>query len=84
MPSASALQIQIEHALESRFPAALTPMPQTVRETASVGIPEIDDLLAGGLPVGAISEIVGPSTSGRTCLALSFIAERTSEGRYSA
>src|ERR1700728_4875864 len=84
MPSASALRLQIERTLESRFPAALSPMPQTVRETAAVGIPEIDSLLSGGIPIGSISEITGPSTSGRTCLALTFIAERTSEGKVCA
>jgi hypothetical protein len=81
MTSASALRLQIEQALESRFPAALSPMPKTVRETAPVGIAAIDGLLSGGLPMGAISEIIGPATSGRTCLALAFIAERTSEGK---
>ncbi len=84
MPSANALRLQIERALESRFPAALTLAPQTVRETAPVGIAAIDSLLSGGLPLGAISEITGPATSGRTTLALSFIAQRTSEGKVCA
>jgi hypothetical protein len=84
MPSANAIRLQIEQALESRFPAALSPMPQTVRETAAVGIAAIDGLLSGGFPVGAISEITGPVTSGRTCLALAFIAARTSEGKVCA
>ena len=84
MPSANALRLQIERTLESRFPAALSPMPQTVHETAAVGIAEIDSQLSGGFPVGAISEITGPATSGRTCLALAFIAERTSEGKVCA
>jgi recombination protein RecA len=84
MPTASALRLQIERVLESRFPAALSPMPQTVRENAAVGIPGIDSLLSGGLPVGAISEITGASTSGRTSLALSFIAQRTNEGKVCA
>lgn len=84
MASANALRIQIERTLESRFPAALTPMPQTVRETAAIGVPALDRLLAGGLPIGAICEIVGQGTSGRTCLALSFIAQRTAEGKVCA
>lgn len=49
-----------------------------------VGIPEIDGLLEGGLPVGKISEIVGAASSGRTCLALSFIAQRTNAGQVCA
>lgn len=79
MPSAAALRIQIEHALERRFPAALTPVPRTMRETASTRIPEVDCLLDGGLPVGAISEITGPVSSGRTSLAHAFLAARTQE-----
>jgi hypothetical protein len=84
MPSASALRKQIELTLESRFPAALTPQPRTFRETAPTGIPQIDALLNGGLPVGAISELTGPESSGRTSLALSFLAELTSEPRVCA
>jgi len=80
MHSASALRIQIEHTLERRFPAALSPVPHAIRETAPTGIAEVDLLLGGGLPVGAISEVAGPESSGRTSLALSFLAGRTREG----
>jgi hypothetical protein len=84
MPSASALRLQIEHSLERRFPAALTPEPRTIRETAATGIPAVDALLDGGLPVGAISEITGQVSSGRTSLALAFVARRTQEERVCA
>jgi hypothetical protein len=84
MPSAAALRKQIETSLERRFPAALTPQPRTFRDTASTGIPQIDALLNGGLPVGAISELTGPESSGRTSLALSFLAELTREPRVCA
>ena len=84
MPSANALRIQIEHNLEQRFPAALSPVPRTIREVAATGIPAVDRLLDGGLPVGAISEITGLESSGRTSLALAFLAERTQEGRACA
>jgi len=86
MPSAAALRIQIEHSLERRFPAALTPVPRTIRETASTGIEEVDRLIegGGGLPVGAISEVTGPESSGRTSLALAFVAERTKQGQVCA
>jgi hypothetical protein len=40
----------------------------------------VDRLLDGGLPVGAISEITGLESSGRTSLALAFTAGRTQEG----
>lgn len=84
MPAASALRLQIEQALERRFPSALTPAPRTIREVASTGIDEADELLDGGLPVGAISEITGQASSGRTSLALAFLAQRTAEDRVCA
>jgi recombination protein RecA len=77
MPSAATLRTQIEQALQSRFPAALSPVARTIRETAATGIPAIDSLLDGGLPLGAITEITGPASSGRTSLVLSFVAQRT-------
>jgi recombination protein RecA len=77
MPAASTLRFQIERAVERRFPSALTPTPRMIREVAPTGIAEVDSLLDGGLPVGAISELIGPVSSGRTSLALSFVAKRT-------
>jgi hypothetical protein len=82
--SATALRLEIEHALERSFPAALTPAQRTIRETASTGIAEVDALLDGGLPVGAISEVSGPASSGRTTLVLSFLAQRTASGQVCA
>jgi recombination protein RecA len=81
MPSAAALRLEIERTLERRFPAALTPVPRTIREGYATGIGEVDELLNGGLPVGAISELTGPESSGRTSLALAFVAQRTAEAR---
>ena len=51
---------------------------------SSTGIDEADELLDGGLPIGAISEISGPASSGRTSLVLSFLAQRTAEDRVCA
>jgi hypothetical protein len=84
MSNAATLRRQIEKDLELRFPSALTPAPRTIRETAPSGIDAVDRLLEGGLPVGAITEIVGATSSGRTSLALSFLAQRTDEGRVCA
>jgi hypothetical protein len=84
MPSAALLRIEIEHALEGRFPAALTPAPRTIREVVPTGIAEGDGLLGGGLPVRAISEVTGSESSGRTTLALAFLAQRTQEGQVCA
>lgn len=84
MPSAALLRVEIERALANRFPAALTPAPRTIREVAPTGIAEVDELLDGGLPIGAISELTGPESSGRTSLALAFLSQRTAEGRVCA
>ena len=81
MPTAAALRLEIEHALEHRFPAALTPAPRAIYEVAAMGIVAVDELLHGGLPVGAISELTGAATSGRTSLAIQFMAHRTVERR---
>ena len=84
MATATALRIQIEDALATRFPAALTPVARTICEVAATGIQAVDELLDGGLPVGAISELVGPECSGRTSLVLAFLAQRTAEGQVCA
>jgi hypothetical protein len=82
MHSASALlRVQIERSLERRFPAALTAAPRSIREVAPTGICSIDALLDGGLPAGAISELTGPDTSGRTSLAFAFMAQCIASGQ---
>ena len=45
-------------------------------EMVSTGVPAID-ALTGGLPRGALTEIVGPASSGRTSLLLSLLAQAT-------
>jgi recombination protein RecA len=77
MRSSFALRTQIEAALADRIPAALTPMPRVIRPVMSTGIAAVDELLDGGLPVGALTEMVGAECSGRTSLALSFAAQVT-------
>jgi recombination protein RecA len=77
MLSASALRLQIESALSSRIPSALTPAPKLLRPVAATRIAALDEQLDGGLPVGAISELAGPECSGRTSVALAFVAALT-------
>jgi hypothetical protein len=84
MPTAATLRLEIERSLQHRFPSALTPEQRTVCEVAPTGIAEVDVLLDGGLPVGAISEITGAQSSGRTSLALAFLAQRTRDGQVCA
>lgn len=84
MSSASALRLQIESALAAKIPSALTPQPKLLRPVAPTGIPQVDQLIGGGLPLGAISELAGPEGSGRTSLALAFLAGLTQTGRVCA
>lgn len=84
MPSSAVLRQQIESAFQHRYPSVLTPVPRTIREVHPTGIPSLDELLNGGLPVGAITELTGPASSGRTSIALSFLSIRTQEGSVSA
>jgi hypothetical protein len=84
MTTAAALRLQIETALADRIPSALTPAPRVIRPVASTGIASVDELLEGGLPLGAITEVVGPECSGRTSLALSFVAQMTQAGKVCA
>jgi recombination protein RecA len=84
MTSSSSLRVQIESALAHKMPSALTPRARVVRPTTPTGIDGVDALLEGGLPVGALTEIVGPESSGRTSLALSSIAQLTTAGKVCA
>jgi recombination protein RecA len=75
MSTSSVLRIQIESLLAKRIPSALTPARKSVRPVAPIGIASLDELLASGLPLGAITEIVGGECSGHSSFALSFIAQ---------
>jgi recombination protein RecA len=74
MTFAAQTRLQVESALARRIPSALTPRPKTIREQLTSGVEELDRLLHGGLPVGAITELVGVTGSGRTTMALAFAA----------
>ena len=84
MSTAQNLRAQIEANLAKRIPSALTPSPKIAYTVAPTGIREIDELLHGGFPIGALSEVVGPECSGRTSLALTFIANLTHAGKVCA
>jgi len=84
MPDASAIRFQVESALAHKVPSALTPRPKMVRPVAVSGIENLDDLLHGGFPVGALSEMTGPECSGRTSVALSLISQLTKASKVCA
>jgi RecA/RadA recombinase len=53
-------------------------------EYASTGHARLDARLAGGIPRGQVSELVGPRSSGRTALTLQLAAAATSRGELVA
>jgi hypothetical protein len=73
----AALRSQIETALAGRVPAPFARRSIQV-ETAPFNIAKIDQL-TGGLPHGGLTEICGPSSSGRATLLLSALASRTAQ-----
>src|SRR4051794_24701635 len=68
MTSAAALREQIQSALGSRYEAAL------FREKGEETLPSV----AGEIPRGALTEIAGPASSGRTSLLYSLLAAASS------
>jgi hypothetical protein len=78
---------EIESGITSRFGDAFR-VHERVRETdagetLSTGIAEMD-ALTGGLPRGAISEIFGPRSSGRTSLLYSLLSHATAHDELCA
>jgi recombination protein RecA len=70
------LRSEVESALVGRVSAPFTYRDRQLVDTVSAGIPEINSL-SGGLPRGSLTEICGPSCSGRTSLLVSALASRT-------
>jgi len=66
----------IESEIASRFHSAFKPRVKASNEVICTGIQEVDGL-TGGLPRGAITEIFGPASSGRTSLMLATLAQAT-------
>ena len=63
------------------FPRAVLHQPDSVKPTSaanvrlSMGVPELDAMLGGGVPAGYSLLLVGPSGSGKTIMATEFLAE---------
>src|SRR5205807_2298114 len=74
--TASELRSRLETALENRIPRALTPPQRLTPERMPTGIASVD-ALTGGVPLGCLTEICGPASSGRTSVLLSLLAECT-------
>ena len=68
---------EIESEVTSRFSSAFKLHEKLPAEVISTGIPEIDSFTLGGLPRGAITEIFGSASSGRTSFMFSALAHAT-------
>lgn len=77
-------RFEVEAALARRIPSALSPRALTIRERMTCGVEVLDGILDGGLPVGAITEFVGVTGSGRTTAALAFAAAAARDARVAA
>lgn len=79
----SALKSSLEDLLRTRrLQAQAPPLRGEDRRLSPLpfGAAALDGLLAGGLPRGAVSEIHGPASSGRTGLAVALAARSTGRG----
>jgi hypothetical protein len=74
------LKAQLESAFGSPI-FSLPPKPEP--QKILLGIPEIDTQF-GGVPRGALTEIAGPASSGRTTLLCSILAQATGQGEACA
>lgn len=81
MPSAATIRVQIESTLAQRVPAALTLKIKQAPEVFASGMAEVDALLGGGIPRGAITEVSGQSSTGKTSFALCTLASITQLGK---
>jgi|SRR5436305_5671573 recombination protein RecA len=72
--TAAELRSRLETALEHRIPRALTPPQRSLPERMPTGIASVD-ALTGGVPLGCLTEICGPTSSGRTSVLHSLLAE---------
>ena len=77
------LRARLETALGERIPSPFTDLDRRVFESVPTGITSLD-ALTGGLPRGAISEIFGPPSSGRTSVMVSILAEAAAHDEVSA
>jgi hypothetical protein len=68
------LRARLESALGERISSPFTDLGRRVFESVPTGIAPLD-ALTGGLPRGAITEIFGPPSSGRTSAMISILIE---------
>lgn len=68
---------EIESEITSRFGSTFKQHDKRPAEVISSGLPQIDSFIFGGFPRGAITEVFGRASSGRTSFMLSALAHAT-------
>ena len=76
MSSAATLRAHLESSLAERLSSTLLLRERAAPVTVSTGVAALDEL-TGGLPRGALTEIVGPVSSGRTSVMFAAMAQAT-------
>ena len=74
--AAATVRARIEASLDERLSATLLLRQRIAPQMVTTGVPELD-ALTGGLPRGALSEIAGPTSSGRSGVMISALAAAT-------
>jgi recombination protein RecA len=74
---------EIESDIAGRFENAFRLQEKKVALTLATGITEVDGL-TGGIPRGAVSEVFGPASSGRTSFLLSMLSYATTHDEICA
>jgi recombination protein RecA len=75
---------EIESEIASRFGSTFKLQEKRPAEVISTGIPQIDSFTFGGLPRGAVTEVFGPASSGRTSFMFSSMAHATNHDEVCA
>lgn len=79
---AAILQLRTE--LQARFDLPLGIAKDRENRHLAIGIPVIDALTGGGVPRGALTEIYGAESTGRTALMFALLSESTRQGECCA
>jgi recombination protein RecA len=80
MSTAAQVRAQIEAKIGARIPAAFAIRANRSPRLLPTGIPAIDAMLGGGVPLGHLTEITGAGSTGKTGLAIGVVAAATRKG----
>ncbi|MEP6715200.1 MAG: ATPase domain-containing protein [Terriglobia bacterium] len=76
--------LQLRSDLQARFDVPVTFNKPLEIRTIPTGINAIDDLTTGGIPKGALTEICGMESTGRTALSIAVLGQATRQGECCA